>query len=178
MEVKKYKVEKVWSWSLYALWVLGALLLWLGVDVGSNPVYLKLSQFYFFLFPGLEVYGEIKAFDQSVTGFYLLLFIWLPLQMYIGLLYFWDRSKSSEYNKDPKEMVKGAFSALAVLALIGFGLGEFEGKPILCDARCSNLTLVFFGFLFMGLWTAIYFMLSAVVVSLIIFCQKLMGRFK
>lgn len=178
MTNKKNKLEKYWVWSFYALNALGALSLWYGVDVGSNIFYLALSQFYNVFFSGLEGYRENKQFDQSVTGFYLLLFIWLPLQMYMGLLLFLRRSRSSEFNRDTKWMLQGAFSASAVLALIGFGLGKFEGRPLLCDAQCSNLTLGFFLLFFLGVWQAIYFMLTAFAFSLIIVCQNLIGKFK
>ena len=139
------KYLKLFKIAFFVILVASVVLVYPGIDVSGLFLYEMLHAFYGFYFTGLDAYQVNRAFDQSVTGLFLFVYLWLPITLYIWLRLVWERRKF-KYTDDQIRKIsncKVKFSGLLFLGLFYWGFGESEGKPNICNTDCSNLNEFF-----------------------------------
>ncbi|MCG8316690.1 MAG: hypothetical protein MI976_26035 [Pseudomonadales bacterium] len=159
------KYLKLLEIAFFVILVASVILVYPGIDVSGLFLYELLHAFYGVYFTGLDSYKVNRAFDQSVTGLFLFVYLWLPITLYIGLRLVWERRKF-KYTDDQVRKIsnwKVKLFGLLFLGLFYWGFGESEGKPNICNTNCSNLNEFFFMFIFPGAWIAIWIILMALI---------------
>jgi len=157
------KYLKYFIVSFGTILIAAVVLVYPGFDVSGFYLYEALNFVYGKVFTGLDAYQTKRTFEQSPSGLFLFLYIWLPSTLYISFRMAWERSKF-DYSEDQiYKMANWKIRIGCLFLLVGFYwmLGADAGHPNLCNADCSNLNELFFMLIFPGAWIAVMIVLFA-----------------
>ncbi|WP_148212675.1 hypothetical protein [Hahella chejuensis] len=164
--------SRILGWLFISPLAFGYFLLKGGVDVSDYYFFKVINSFFYELMPMLKLFEASKNFDGSVSGFYLLLYVWSPVAF---VCFFWgniwqrkrvlEMAKSSEGRKFIPVIV--VMTILLVLATQFLGV-----DPASCRRHCANTSM--FGFLMVlgSVWVTLTLFLSFIVVLIYTFLRK------